>query len=211
MEKYTSVPVRSSEITPEHIYLNRRRFMKVSAAAGLGAVLAACAPRSAATPTPAGEPDLGAPVTGDKVKSGQKDELGDPLNTYDQITNYNNFYEFSNDKEAVAPLSKDFKTSPWEVKVGGLVNNPKTYSMDEILKKFPAEERIYRLRCVEGWSMVIPWQGFPLAKLLKEVEPTSARQVCGLRDHLRSRADARPENWLFYPGLIPKACAWTKP
>ena len=96
----------------------------------------------------------------------------------ESIISYNNFYEFTTDKEDVARLARNFKTSPWVVRVGGLVNKPHTYDMDELLKKFPQEERIYRLRCVEAWSMVIPWLGFPLAKLLKDVEPTSkARYV----------------------------------
>lgn len=170
MKKYTSVPVRSSEITPEHVYLNRRQFMKLGAAAGMGAVLAACVPQGVAAPDAA--PDQNAPSNGNSPAAGKKDERGDPANTYEQITSYNNFYEFTESKPDVAELSKDFKSSPWEVAVGGLVNRPKTYGMEEILKKFPSEERIYRLRCVEGWSMVIPWQGFPLAKLLDEVEPT---------------------------------------
>ena len=101
------------------------------------------------------------------------DELGDPVNTFDEITNYNNFYEFSTDKQAVAHLAQNFTTEPWTVEVYGLVNNPKIYGIDDLLKMFPQEERIYRLRCVEAWSMVIPWNGFPLASLLKEVEPTS--------------------------------------
>ena len=101
------------------------------------------------------------------------DELGNPVNSYEEITNYNNFYEFSTDKQAVASLSKDFTTSPWSVEVSGMVNNPKTYALEDLLKMFPQEERIYRLRCVEAWSMVIPWNGFSLASLLKEVEPTS--------------------------------------
>jgi sulfoxide reductase catalytic subunit YedY len=99
--------------------------------------------------------------------------MGNPLNSFEEITNYNNFYEFSVDKQAVANLSQGFKTDPWSVEVGGLVNNPKTYVLEDLLKMFPQEERIYRLRCVEAWSMVIPWNGFPLASLLKEVEPTA--------------------------------------
>jgi sulfoxide reductase catalytic subunit YedY len=94
-------------------------------------------------------------------------------NTLHEITNYNNYYEFTTEKEGVADLSKDFITSPWDVEVYGLVNKPKTYSVDELTEKFQPEERIYRLRCVEAWSMVIPWMGFPLSKLLLEVEPTS--------------------------------------
>jgi sulfoxide reductase catalytic subunit YedY len=89
------------------------------------------------------------------------------------ITNYNNFFEFSTDKESVAPRSQKLKTSPWTVTIGGLVDKPGTFDVDDLRKKFPEEERIYRLRCVEAWSMVIPWSGFPLASLLKTVEPTS--------------------------------------
>lgn len=170
------IPIKSSEITPEHVFNNRRQFMKGVGAAAIGAVVvAACAPGSVATPAPtAGGTDTTSPGAGGTAAGGQlTDELGDPANTYEQITNYNNYYEFDTDKQAVAKLAANFPTSPWTVQVGGLVRNPKTYGMEDILKTFEQEERIYRLRCVEAWSMVIPWQGFPLAKLLKEVEPTA--------------------------------------
>jgi len=98
------------------------------------------------------------------------DELGDPLNTFDDITNYNNYYEFTTDKIDVARLAEGYPTSPWEIQVGGLVHNPTTFSLED-LRKFEIEERIYRMRCVEAWSMVIPWLGFPLSKLLAQVEP----------------------------------------
>jgi len=98
------------------------------------------------------------------------DEFGDPLNSFEDITNFNNYYEFTEDKSDVARLAEGFPTSPWEVQVGGLVNNPKTFSLDDLLA-FEIEERIYRMRCVEGWSLVIPWMGFPLHRLLNEVEP----------------------------------------
>ena len=160
--KYKSVPVKPSEITPYSLYLSRRDFIKAAGLATGTALLAACAP--SATPT----------VPPEAANLPQKsDERGDPANTYEEITNYNNFYEFTTDKQGVAPMSQGFKTSPWTVEVSGLVNNPKTYGIDDLLSKFPQEERIYRLRCVEAWSMVIPWNGFPLASLLKEVEPTS--------------------------------------
>ena len=100
------------------------------------------------------------------------DELGDPVNSFEAITNYNNYYEFSTNKEAVAKLVTDFPTSPWSIEVSGLVTNPKTFTIDD-LQRFEPEERIYRLRCVEGWSLVIPWIGFPLHKILDEVKPTS--------------------------------------
>jgi len=160
MEKF-----RSSEITPEHVYFNRRRFIKGTFWMITAAVLAACTPKFS---TPDGTRSETAPSA-----AGLKDELGDPANSYQDITNYNNYYEFTTSKAGVAPLSQNFITSPWQVKVGGLVNNPKTYDIDDIRKKFTQEERIYRLRCVEGWSLVIPWDGFSLHKLLAEVQPTS--------------------------------------
>ncbi len=172
-DKFKSVEVHPSEITPKALYLSRRDFLKAMGIVTAGSLLAACAPRlSSGTATPASL--TGTYTSAGAQASGKTDELGDPLNTYEQMTNYNNYYEFSTSKEAVAQLSKNFKTSPWDVQVYGLVNNPKIYAMEDLIKKFPLEERIYRLRCVEAWSMVVPWMGFPLASLLKEVEPTSA-------------------------------------
>jgi sulfoxide reductase catalytic subunit YedY len=157
------VAVKPSEITPEHVYLSRRQFLKAMGIVGAGALLAACG---------VGGGTQSAPPT-DLQVSAETDELGNPLNDYSQITNYNNYYEFTVDKERVASLAKDFTPSPWEVEVSGLVKNPKTFGLEDLLKKYTQEERIYRLRCVEGWSMVIPWMGFRLADLLKDVEPTT--------------------------------------
>ncbi|MGE5463223.1 MAG: protein-methionine-sulfoxide reductase catalytic subunit MsrP [Syntrophothermus sp.] len=159
---YKSVPVKPSEITPYSLYLSRRDFIKTAGLAAGTALLAACAPN--ATPT--------VPPQAENLPK-KTDELGDPANSYEEITNYNNYYEFTTDKQGVAPLSQDFKPSPWTLEVYGLVNKPKTYGVEDLLKKFTQEERIYRLRCVEAWSMVIPWNGFTLASLLKEAEPTS--------------------------------------
>lgn len=159
--------LRSSDITPEDVYKSRRQFMKWGAAALGGAVLAACGVRP-----PKDQLDQPAdsavvdPVEGDFV-----DELGDPATSFKDITHYNNFYEFSLGKERVANAAAELTTRPWQVQVGGLVNQPKTYDLEDILTQFPRQERVYRMRCVEGWSMVIPWLGFPLAELLKEVEP----------------------------------------
>jgi sulfoxide reductase catalytic subunit YedY len=149
-----------TEITPEHLYQQRRQFMKVAGVVGAGALLAACAPQlQAETP----------PVTvGDETTG-----LVDTPNTLEQIANYNNYYEFTTDKELVAKLAEDFRTSPWQVEVYGLVEKPLVFTMEDILEKFTQEERVYRMRCVEGWSMVIPWQGFPLRQLLEEVQPKS--------------------------------------
>lgn len=147
--------IPSSEITPKEVYLSRRDILKAAGFTGLAALLAACAPKVASSPSAPGAAQMDTP------------------NTLEDITHYNNYYEFSTDKVAVADLAADFKSRPWTVEVGGMVKNPRTYDVDELIKKFQPEERVYRLRCVEAWSMVIPWTGFPLAKLLNEVEPTS--------------------------------------
>jgi sulfoxide reductase catalytic subunit YedY len=170
------VKIRSSEITPEHVYLSRRKVLR-SGVLALGALAAgACAANPTPTPPaaePADSPRTGTPAANPPRAAKQTDELGDQLTSYDAITNYNNYYEFSAVKQEVASLSQSLKLSPWAVQVGGLVNKPKTFDIADLRKQFPPEERVYRLRCVEGWSMVIPWIGFPLAKLLKEVEPLS--------------------------------------
>ena len=154
--------IASSEITPEHIYLSRRKFM-----IGIGALAGAAALSACGT-------DLtrGSRANGGTPVAGKTDERGDAYTTLKDVTGYNNYYEFTTDKEGVADLAKDFPTNSWQMEVTGLVRNPKTYDLDA-LRRFDSEERVYRLRCVEGWSMVVPWKGFQLSKLLAEVEPTS--------------------------------------
>lgn len=172
------VKINPSEITPEQTYLSRRRFMKgAGALVASSLILAACgSPEPTPTPTPA--PAVVVPPTATPTGavlpplSATADELGADLTTYEAISNYCNFYEFTTRKEGVAELAQDFRTSPWTVQVGGLVHKPKTFDIDDLLK-LTQEERVYRLRCVEAWSMVIPWVGFPIAKLLAEVEPMS--------------------------------------
>lgn len=206
-----------SEITPEHIYLNRRRFM-IGAGSAVGALaLAACAmpeaaSNSATEPAAAVESVGEAPVAlpealayEDPYASAGTDELGDPLNDYTDITGYNNYYEFSTDKQAVAKLSQDFDTHPWQVEVGGLVNKPTTYSIDDILTRFAQEERIYRLRCVEAWSMVIPWVGFPISLLLDDVEPTPEAKYVYMETVMRPEQmpgqKRRTLDWPYREGL----------
>ncbi len=158
------VVIDPSEITPKRLYLSRRQFIGAAGASLAGALaLAACkgaVPAATATPT---APTYFGPTN---------DDLGAPLTSYQDITHYNNYYEFSTTKEAVADLVTDFPISPWSIAVSGLVSNPKTYTIAD-LQKFQPEIRVYRLRCVEAWSMVIPWMGFPLHKLLDDVQPTS--------------------------------------
>ena len=153
-----------SEVTPKRLYISRRQFIGSAGAAMAGALaLAACKGKAPGSTVTAEVPAYNGPTT---------DELGAPLTSFNDITHYNNYYEFSTNKEAVADLITDFPTSPWSVEVTGLVSNPKTYTIAD-LQKFEPELRIYRLRCVEAWSMVIPWTGFPLRKLLEEVQPTA--------------------------------------
>ncbi len=166
---YKSVPVLPSEITPRSLYEHRRDFLKAAGVVTAGALLAACTPSGGGSSSSNDQVPASA-----KAFAGKTDELGSPLNTYEDITNYNNYYEFSENKEAVNPLSKNFKSRPWTVEVSGMVNKPQTFDIDALLKMFPQQDRIYRLRCVEAWSMVIPWRGFPLASLIKAVEPTSS-------------------------------------
>jgi len=174
-KKYRSLPIPSSEITPEHIYTSRREFMKGMGILSAGAILAACSPGAGDSTPESTHPET-------DLQSGLFDELNDPANTYEQITNYNNYYEFTTDKADVAVLAKDYKprssasADTWTVEVTGLVNKPQTFGLEDLLAKFTQEERIYRLRCVEAWSMVIPWTGFPLAALLKQVEPLGNAQ-----------------------------------
>ncbi len=158
--------VTASEITPESMYLNRRQLIARMGALAAASLLGACA----------GQPDEAPP--GDAATgagpgpTARAEQLAEDLTPYDDVTGYINFYEFTLSKTGVAELARDFKTSPWEVEVGGLVRHPKTLTLEEILA-FDQEERIYRMRCVEGWSMVIPWRGFPLSRVLEMVEPTA--------------------------------------
>lgn len=167
---------------PKFIVLNRRQFLvKVVPMAAGAMLLAACAqsPSSETTsasiataaPTLAMSELPGALAHNDPFSSAPTDELGDKLNTFEQITHYNNYYEFSTDKEEVANLATRFNPTPWTVEVNGLVNKPRTFSIQEIVKLFDQQEHVYRHRCVEAWSMVMPWVGFHLGDLVKMVEP----------------------------------------
>lgn len=139
-----------SQVTPKSVYVNRRRFL----AAGLGALFPAAA---------------SAKLEGIRKSAFSTSEKVTP---YDVTTTYNNFYEFGTDKDQPAKLAKNFRTRPWTISVEGAAAKPRTFDIDEVLKLAPLEERIYRMRCVEGWSIVVPWVGFPLKALLERVEPT---------------------------------------
>jgi methionine sulfoxide reductase catalytic subunit len=198
--------IPSSEITPEATYLSRRRLLAGAGAIAAGLAAAGCGTRTAIlhglgvgeTGGTAGRSAVGPGTTPGGVAL--SDELGDPANSYEQITHFNNFYEFTDDKQAVANQARGFQTSPWTVTVGGLVNRPMTLGMEELVTRFPSEERVYRLRCVEGWSMVIPWSGFPLASLLRLVEPTAGAQYVRFESILDPAHLAGQRNdWYAWP------------
>ncbi len=162
-----SEDIRSSEITPKSLYLNRRKFLAGAALAG------------AAAATGLGLRELASPATtvlaGSKIDGIQKSPFSttETVTPYKDVTHYNNYYEFSTEKDEPADLAKNFRTRPWKVKIDGEVAKKQELNIDEILKTAPPEERIYRHRCVEGWSIVVPWIGFSLSELIKRVNPTS--------------------------------------
>ena len=166
--------IKSSEITDEKHFRNRRMFIR-----GVALVTTATATgllyRKLATPS---QQPPNADVAQADPASGYITPSGEKATAYEDITNYNNFYEFSTRKEGVAPAAKNFVTRPWTVEVGGMVHKPKTFDIEDLIKLSPLEDRVYRFRCVEAWSMIIPWLGFPLKRLLDEVEPMgSAKYV----------------------------------
>ncbi len=187
--------IPSSEITPESVYRSRRQFMTGAATLIAGsAALTACGSTSqSSAPTPDGP----APTT----KSGATtDETGAALNSYEQITNYNNYYEFTTDKEGVAGRAQGFKSAPWTLEVGGLVSNPTTYAAEDLTKRFDEVERIYRLRCVEGWSMVIPWLGISLGKLIAAAAPKAeAKFVRFVAIYAPEQMPGQGDNYFKWP------------
>ncbi|MEZ5416751.1 MAG: protein-methionine-sulfoxide reductase catalytic subunit MsrP [Vicinamibacterales bacterium] len=156
--------LRESEVTPREFYLRRREFIG-TAGAGVAALAAGLSPAAAAAQNPSAQK-----LTGLKKSPFSTDEK---MNSYRDVTTYNNFYEFGLDKGDPARYAGSLKPRPWSIKVEGECAKPGTYNIEDILKWFPLEERIYRMRCVEAWSMVIPWNGFPLADFVKRFEPTS--------------------------------------
>jgi sulfoxide reductase catalytic subunit YedY len=152
---------KASDITDEKLYLNRRAFI---VGGGAALALAACDVADGAAP-----PAAGAPLKAERIDALS---VKDTPTKFESATTYNNFYEFGVNKDDPAREAHRLKTRPWTVKVDGLVHKPKTYDIDELIRAFPLEERVYVLRCVEAWSMVIPWIGFPLGALLKQVETT---------------------------------------
>jgi len=173
-----------SEITPKRLYLNRRKFLAEAAAAGAVAagagVLDLLSPRVAMATT----------RLNNLVKS--PFSTTEPQTPYKDVTHYNNFYEFGTDKGDPAEYAQNFRTSPWTVEVSGEVEKPHSYSLDELMKLAPLEERIYRHRCVEAWSIVVPWIGYSLAEIIKRAQPTSKAKFVAFQS-------------LYDPKQMPKA------
>jgi sulfoxide reductase catalytic subunit YedY len=177
--------IPSSEITSEKLYRNRREFLK-AAGFGLGASLATAA--GAGSAAAAGKYDTNETKT-----------------PYANLTSYNNYYEFGTGKEEPALNIRNFRTRPWTISVEGLVKKPATYAIDDLLKGITMEERIYRMRCVEAWSMVIPWYGFPLATLINKLQPSASARYIEMQTLFAP--DRMPEqrrpilNWPYTEGL----------
>lgn len=163
--------LRYSDVTPKHLYLNRRSFLATAGAAAGALTLPV---RSLADGKLTG-------VGPSKYSTTEK------KTSYQDVTTYNNFYEFGTGKDEPAKLAKNFHTVPWMVAIDGEVMKPKTLDHDQVMKLAPLEERIYRHRCVEGWSFVIPWVGFPLSALLKQVEPTSKAKYVAFQSFYDSK------------------------
>ncbi len=156
--------IRAADITPREVYLARRDFLRELLAAGALAAVPALAPR----------PAHALPASG-KLAAVRKDArpIADRLTPYKDVTTYNNFYEFGTDKADPARHAHSLRTRPWSVAVEGACRRPAVYQLEDFVKPYALEERIYRLRCVEAWSMVIPWVGFPLAGVIQRAEPTA--------------------------------------
>jgi methionine sulfoxide reductase catalytic subunit len=184
--------IASSEITPESLYLRRREFLKaagVSAAAAVAGVFSAHCGADAAQ-------------TGPKLNVAKKTiTLDEKLTPFEDVTSYNNFYEFGVDKDDPARNSKNFKPKPWSVQVDGQCAKPGTYTLEDILKPHALEERVYRMRCVEAWSMIIPWVGFPLSDLVKRFEPNGNAKFIEFTTIMRP--EEMPGQRQRFPPILP--------
>jgi len=194
--------IKSSEITDRKVYLSRRNFMRGAALAATTFTTGVLYKRLLAPeieqPTPTGKSAPGAPTA-----ARQWGLPGEEATPYKDITSYNNFYEFGTDKYSPARRAQALVTRPWTVSVEGLVNKPKVFDLEELLA-LTQEDRIYRLRCVEGWSMVIPWLGFPLAEILKRVEPLGKAQYVAFEtadDPKRNIPETSALEWPYVEGL----------
>src|SRR5215212_5950715 len=196
--------IKSSEITDKRVYLSRRSFMRGAALAASTVATGLLYRRLLAPDVPAVNP----PARPDPAsRSGTKSWglPGEDATPYDKITTYNNFYEFGTDKYSPARRAQALVTKPWTVSVEGLVNRPKVFDLDELTRLFPPEDRIYRFRCVEGWSMVIPWLGFGLGELIKQAEPQGGAKYVAFETANDPKGHGIPQTdaltWPYVEGL----------
>ena len=200
------------QATSEDVFLNRRRFLHALGVAGvtttlggLGA-LAGCTRSDADEPQPIpGIPDPSATADLYPAQRNARYRLDRPLTDEREAATYNNFYEFSSRKTLVAPLAEQFRTRPWQVEVAGLIHKPQTFDIDDLVRRMPLEERLYRHRCVEAWSMAVPWTGFPIKALVDLVQPLASAT------HIRMVTFNDPEQapgmrnsvypWPYFEGL----------
>ncbi|WP_120966291.1 protein-methionine-sulfoxide reductase catalytic subunit MsrP [Comamonas sp. lk] len=195
-------PPKSSEITPQAAYMQRRALMQTLAGGVAGAAMASWAGREALAATERPGKLAALPASPSKLAGAVSVERN---TSYADASSYNNFYEFGLEKSDPARNAHTLKTRPWTVRIEGLVQNPQTLDLDSLLKLAPMEERIYRLRCVEGWSMVIPWVGYSLAELLKKAQPLSSAkyvEFITLADKKQMPGlDSRVLDWPYTEGL----------
>ena len=177
----SSADLPYSEVTPEHHYRSRRDFMKTTAAGAVGVLASGLV--GGASETLSGATQATLPPA--KKTSFVVDPATDPLNTFEQITGYNNYYEFGTSKDDPARYAGQLTTKPWTVKVDGLVNKPGSYGVEDLVDFKVLEERVYRHRCVERWSMVIPWIGVPLSAVLNKVQPQPKAQFVSFETLVR--------------------------
>ena len=159
--------IKASEVTDERVYKSRRKFLLTAGLAAVGATAGTALFRHG------GSPDDAAGGDGSNAAAKGQFDTSEKVNSYKDITTYNNYYEFGTEKEDPSENAGSFKTKPWSVTVDGEVSKPAMYNLEDLLKGMAIEDRTYRHRCVEAWSMVIPWRGFPLKDLIKKFEPTS--------------------------------------
>jgi len=194
--------LRESDVTPKETFLRRREFLAVAGSTAVAVATNGLGPVFTGEPTASAQNPSAQKLTNLKKSPFSTDEK---LNSYKDITTYNNFYEFGLDKADPAKYAHTLKPKPWSVVVEGQCAKPGTYNIEDIMKYAPLEERIYRLRCVEAWSMVVPWVGYPLSEFLKRFEPTSKAKYVEFRTLVDTRqmpGQTEPAlNWPYIEGL----------
>ena len=177
--------IRSSEITPPDVFKNRRKLLQASVAAGLGGLIA--------SPAVLHAEDLKGPISKSKFSTDEE------LSSLETVTTYNNFYELGTDKGDPAKNADRLKTEPWSLTIDGECDNPGVFALEDVLKPHAIEERIYRMRCVEAWSMVVPWNGFALADLIKQAKPNSKAKFVAFETVVQDDLPGVSRNVLDWP------------